>query len=153
MQSTHLNRIKRQTTQLWLRNIPVLLLAFGLSGVIAIAANNELCSKVELGAFGYVLPWVLRLERINVILALCGIFYLIAGVALYFSVYKLKLREIQRKVFQPFLAPTLFLVSGYFLGMASPLMSRIEYGWTLAMSLSILILATLVANIYEIFEK
>jgi uncharacterized membrane protein len=139
--------------QLWLRNIPVLLLAFGLSGVIAIAANNPLCSKVELGTFGDVLPWILRLKSINFILALCGIFYLFAGVALYFSGYKLKLREIQRKVFQPFLAPTLFLVAGYFLGIASPLMSRIEYGWALAMSLSILILATVVASIYEIFEK
>lgn len=152
MQYTNINRIKRQTTQLWLRCTPLFIFGFGLTGVIAIAANNPLCSKVELGTFGDVLPFILRLKSINFILTLCG-FYLFAGVALYFSGYKLKLREVQRKVFQPFLSPTLFLVAGYFLGIASPLMSRIEYIWALGMSLGILILATVVANIYEIFEK
>lgn len=152
MQATNLQRIKRQTTQLWLRNTPILLLAFGLSGVIAIAAKSPLCSNLELGTFGEILPWILRLKSINIILAACGIFYMFAGIALYFSGHKLMLRETQRKVFQPFLAPTLFLVAGYLLGIAAPLLEHVEFGWPLAMSISILLLATIVANIFEIFE-
>lgn len=153
LQRTHRNRFRRQTVQLWLRNIPVLLLAFGLSGVIAIAGNDASCSKVSLGTFGDVLdPWILRLNTINFVVGICGIFYLSAGLLLYFTGYKLKLREIQRKIFQPFFAPTLFVVAGYFLGIAAPLMSTLKFGVALIMAVSILVLATIVASIYEIFE-
>lgn len=154
MQHTHRSRFLRQTLQLWLRNIPVLLLAFGLSGVIAVAGNDTACSKVSLGTFGEVLdPWILRLSTINFVVGICGIFYLGAGLLLYFTGYKLKLREVQRKIFQPFLAPTLFVVAGYFLGIAAPLMSSPEFGVALVMAALILFLATVFASIYEIFES
>lgn len=132
------------------------MLAFGLSGVIAVAGSSEACANVSLGAFGRVLdPWILRLNGINFIVGLCGIFYISAGLLLYFTGYKQKLRVVQRKVFQPFFAPTLFLVAGYFLGIAAPLMSDIRYGWALAMAMAacILILATVVTSIYEILES
>ena len=153
MNSTHKSRIIKQTFRLWKNNILILLLAFGLSGVIAIAGANPDCANVKLGVFGTILEkWVLRLNGINLILAIGGIVYLLIGLLFYFTGQKLKFREIQRRIFQPFVVPTLFVVAGYFLGIAAPLMGSIEYGVSLVIAISVLGLATAIASIYEIFE-
>lgn len=78
--------------------------------------------------------------------------YLAIGLLFYFTGWKLKFRAIQRRVFQPFMAPALFVVAGYFLGLPAPLMNRLEYSWAIAMALALLIMATVVHSIYEVLE-
>jgi hypothetical protein len=152
MQITHKRRALRRAADLWKRNWAVLLLAWGLAGTLAVAANNEGCATVDLGWFGTVLNNVILRTHTLLLIAILGIFYMVAGSALYFAGYKTMMRRAQRVFFQPIFAPALFVVAGYFLGLPAPHMNQLTYVSAVALALVVLILATVSTSVYELME-
>jgi hypothetical protein len=84
--------------------------------------------------------------------AYAGLVYLFIGLLFYFTDKKAKFREIQRKVFQPIFAPALFVTAGYFLGVPAPVMSSMQYLPAVAVAIGLLVMATIIASMYELME-
>lgn len=113
-------RVGKTVLPILLAHLPHFLLAFGLGGVIALAAADPACSKVELGTFGEILgPGILRLKTLEGLLFV-GLFYLLAGTLMAVTGNPLMLRRAQRMIIQPILTPVLFQIAGIGGGMGAP---------------------------------
>lgn len=148
----HKRRARRQVVALWRQNWVAFLLAWGLAGSITVAAKSAACAEIELGWFGTVLSYVIFRTSTLTIIACLGVFYLATGVILYAARYKARLRDVQKCFFQPILAPALFVIAGYFLGVSSSATDTTQAWLAAPFSLAALLLATVVTSLYEIME-
>lgn len=145
-------RLKRQTIQLWQRNLPVFLLAFAASGLLAVAAADTACANADLGRFGSILdPWLLGLTKVLWIVVVVGLVYLPIGWLMALLGHPAGLRSMQRCLVQPYLSPVLFQTSGFFAGMATPLLNRGHVG--LAQITAVLLLPVCTLAVATIFHS
>ena len=151
METTHGRRILRQCFNLWKQNWGVFLLAWGLAGVISLAASNAACSNIELGTFGTILLFILRTKSLEVICYL-GLLLLTIGLILYLCNMPMKFRSIQRVFLQKVYSPSLFVIAGYLSGLPAFDMNQGQTLFALAKPVVLLIFATLLTSLYEIFE-